>query len=139
MATNLVVSDYGLGVIDSLLAAGYNAIPVEVGLFVNNITPDRTTIFSDLTEAVWTSYTRFNVDDWAPAAVAAHLGLLVASPKIWTFDGSVSDPSIYGYFVQDNAGHLLWCQRDPSAPVVLSLLSPFYALAPRFTAYSQYP
>lgn len=139
MATNLVVTDYMIDLIDGAVAGLCNGIPTYLGLYRNDVTPDRATVLADLTEADWASYGRLAMGGWTPATVVAHLGLIVQNPQVFVYDGTGGTMDIYGYFVVDNSGHLLWVQRDPSAPTTLSLSSPFYAVAPRFSAYSQFP
>lgn len=89
-------------------------------LFVNNITPDRTTVLFDLTEAAWSGYVPITVlrTDFVMYGLAAHIGSAQAPPIAFNNNTGTSQ-SAYGYYITDVSNSvLLAVARFDSAPVI---------------------
>jgi hypothetical protein len=87
-------------------------------LFVNDVTPDETTVEADLTEAAWTGYSAvsINIAEWFDTGVSGGVDLWVHAP-ISFLNGSGGDVDAYGYYAIDNDGDLLLAARFDSAPL----------------------
>jgi hypothetical protein len=111
---NQIYPDEGL--VDQLkLITG---VTYQVCLFVNNITPDRSTVLSSLTEASYSGYTRSTVNssDWTSSGVVGHVGY-IAAPPVAIANASGTDQSAYGYFITDPTHtRILAIARFDSAP-----------------------
>lgn len=131
----LVICQQGL---IRLLANGCNygaaPFPSHVGLYVNNFTPtvnDTLASYSELS-AGW--YARIALVGWSAPIYAAPFAQSTANPVVWTnTDGIGSPRTVYGYFVVDSSGALVWAERDPSAPVVILGGGGTYSVGPRLT------
>src|SRR5205809_4054192 len=98
-----------------LSAAISGVFGLELGLFVNDITPDADTVFADLTEPSWLSYTRFTLDrdQWTTPTVAAGVATSEhgSIPRVWVND-SADTPTVFGVFYLDpTAGVIRFVQR----------------------------
>jgi hypothetical protein len=106
---SLVLSDTGAEV---LLAAVFDNTSATLRLYTNNRTPSDTDVSGDYTEAAGGGYAAkaLTAGNWTvtssnpPAAVYAE--------QAFTFTGALAGPgTIYGYFVEDGLGRLLWAER----------------------------
>ncbi len=88
---------------------------ILIRLFVNNLTPDRTTIDSDPTEATEAGYAAIPLPSWT--TVDAGAGLLTAEHADVTFTLTES-ASIYGYWMTNDDG-MVWIERFSGAPFTL--------------------
>ena len=91
---------------------------VYMGLFVNNFTPDQSTVMANLTEAAWGGYAGVTLAQasWT-ISVAGHVGLGVQLSPVSFDNTSGSDQSAYGYFLRDNLGNVFQATRFDSAPL----------------------
>lgn len=88
-------------------------------LFTNNVTPSRTTVVADLTEAAWTGYAAqiLTSGNWTLFGVAGHVGTIQAAPQAF-LNSSGAPVNAYGYFVTDSTGTILFAAaRFDSAPI----------------------
>ena|ERR1043165_556607 len=90
-----------------------------VRLFKNNLTPTPANVVGDFVESTFTGY--------APQALAA-LGadtwdgvnyVWSKTAGTYNFSGAgVANENVYGYYVLDNTGKLIWSKRFAGAPLV---------------------
>lgn len=92
-----------------------NADNPVLHLFSNNVTPDDTTVLSDLVEvATSTGYAAATMlsDDWSTVQVAG-VSSVVYPEVVFNFNTNVQT---YGYYVTDQSNNLLWLERFDAAP-----------------------
>lgn len=86
---------------------------LTVKLFTNDITPTEASVAGDFTEAVGGGYTANAITE-ASAAVSVVTGVAqtVFTDLSFVFTGPLTtNPSVYGYFVVDADGVLIWADR----------------------------
>lgn len=90
-------------------------------LYVSNVTPDRSTVLSDLTELSGVSgYSpiTLSASDFSLNGVSSHKGFALAGTISWTLGSGAF--SVYGFFVTDSGGtQLLAVGRFDDAPISL--------------------
>ena len=105
---------------------------LSLRLYQNNVTPDRDTVFADLTESSFTGYAAVAIasGDWTNLAIAAHVLRSVASPKTFTNSGGAAQ-DVYGYFVTEPAtGRIMAVARFDLAPVSIAALGGTVVVTP---------
>ena len=111
-----------------------------LGLFTNNYTVVDSTLFSNLTEAVFTGYARVTLtySSWVSLGVSSAIGT-IAFPTVTFTNNSGSAVNLYGYFVLDpSATYLLSAGNLASAPVSIGASGGTYSLIPTWSDRSQY-
>lgn len=109
-----------------------------VKLFQNDFTPSRAAVVGDFTEATYTGYAASSAVTWAapfidPVAGPTVMSNLVAFPAGSPF---VISNQIYGYYVVDGSGNLLFSERF-GTPVNVSLSTANIVIVPNFGLISQ--
>lgn len=109
--SQIIVPNVGERTILDQLIAGWNGgeIP-RLKLFTNNYTPIATSVAGDFTEPTVTGYGYIDLDSWAAALTDPDGVAYTLHPSV-TFSGSTGPVTVYGYFVTDDAGVLLWAVR----------------------------
>jgi len=121
------------------LRVSLNATPATLRLFKNNYTPVDGTVVGDLTEADFSGYAAINVTDLgSPSTVSGRAVTVSAAAKVFTHSGGATGNSIYGYYVTDAGGALLWAERDPAAPAAMSVGGSTYSVTPRLTLATEF-
>ena len=96
------------------------AYPDDVRLFTNDHTPTVDDVAADYTELAAGWYAPVVLSGWSPPTYTAPRAETSATPASWTnSDAPGSDVVVYGYFVLDADGDLVWAERDPDAPVTI--------------------
>ncbi len=123
---SLILSDLGAG--ELLRRALNNDFPVggqdlTLHLYINDHTPQDTDTAATYSEASGGGYAAkpLTTGDWS---IYNDAGIMAAAfaQQIFEFTGPLDlDATIYGYFVTDSAGTLLWAERAPAVftPAVL--------------------
>jgi len=110
---DLVFSSTGARLI---LGAALNGTPIgdlKLKLFTNDITPDYDTIASDFTEAAGGGYAAKTLTSgsWT-LGLSKNIAQATYADQYFTFTGQLTlGASIYGYFVTNLAGELIYSQR----------------------------
>ncbi len=110
----------------------------RIKLFSNNHVPGPTTVAGSLVEATFTGYSFISLSG---VSVSGSLDMesravLSYSACTWTKSGATGN-TIYGYWVSDAAGVLLWVERfDSTIPMVSD--GAYLVITPAFTGMSQY-
>lgn len=105
----------------------------EMGLFTNDITPDADDDIGDYDEPGSGWYARTNLSDWPASTIVADRASTTNDPQTFTHDGAGGDIDVYGYFIVDGDGDLVGAERDPAAPVTLSVAGSAYVVTPTLT------
>jgi hypothetical protein len=130
---SLVVTTAGEKILADVLGAAYNGGPYVIRLFQNDHTPDPADVLADYTEADFSGYAELDLDGWAAAVTVSGRAQIVATLKVWTHSAGAVDNDIYGYYVVNAGGALVWAERDPNAPVTVDTAGQEYNVLPRFT------
>jgi hypothetical protein len=105
-------------------------------LFKNNVTPSEATVLADLTEATFPGYAAASIDFTDATISGPVLNVYTLSPPGITFTraAGAGGEDVYGYYVTDHLNaQLLWAQRDPAAPVDLSVVGASYTIVANLT------
>ena len=132
----LVVVNYGQRrFLNEVLAA----VPLRAGLFKNDRTPKPADVIGDYTEADFSGYDGVkNLTAWTAAVTIAGHGSSSANGVTWTHNGGPTDNLIYGVFVIDNTGALVWAERNPFGPVLVRPANPVFSYSPVFVDTTEY-
>lgn len=137
--SNLVVPDEGKkrNLIGAMGVAGF--APTTVKLFQNNYFPDHATVVASLTEATFSNYSAQSLAGLSVSSSLDASGRAVATfnPVSFTKSGATGN-NIYGYYVCDPSGFVLWAERFDSAPISMAVDGAFIQIVPKFTTASQY-
>lgn len=128
----LIVPDVGeVALLDVLTASWGNTLVMK--LFQNNYTPVDGTELTDLTEADFDGYSPIVLTGWTAAATVGGKAQSEALEVEFEHDGGATGNTVYGYWVEDQAGFLLWVERDPNGPVTMDNASHRYRITPKLT------
>lgn len=123
------LTDYEIELAAELRRLDLVANPPLLMLFTNNITPDEDTVIGDLTEATFPGYAQAMLDYSASTTIAAHVASLTPTAIVFTRAAGAGGEDVYGYGVLDSTGtYLLWAQRDPAAPLDMSIVGATYTV-----------
>jgi hypothetical protein len=118
-----------------ILTSGFNW-----RLFTNNITPTRSNVLSDFTEAIFSGYAPWfqQWTDFTLNGVSGNTGYAIAPPVAFS-NSSGSDQQVYGYFVTDTGNTMVVAAaRFDGAPVTIPNGSSI-AVVPTWGDVSQLP
>lgn len=112
---------------------------LQMKLFKNDYNPVAGTILADLTVADFTGYVAKNLAGAATQAAldAGNRAVTLWNLLTWTKNG-VTGNTIYGYWVVDGAGSLLWVERFASGGYAMTVDGTQLQLVPQLTARSQF-
>lgn len=85
-------------------------------LYSNNVTPTSDNVAADFTEVVGGGYAAKTLEyvTWTILTGIASYNTI----QTWTFSGATNAPgTIYGYFIVDGSGILVWAERFPGAQI----------------------
>jgi len=119
---SLKVTDVGeLYLLDRLASAEMDAFTVH--LYKNDYTPVDGSVDTDFTEADFSGYAGgISLSTHATPSTVAGRATTTWTPKIWTHNGGGTSNLVYGYFVLNSGGDVIWAERDPSAPRSMAVL-----------------
>lgn len=107
-------------------------------LFQNNHTPDGADVAGDYTEATFSGYAAVALNNWGNAFQnGSDQGEIDETVRIFTCTGPSPSNAIYGYYVTDGSGNLVWAERNPAGPVTINTAGQTYSVLPRQTAVNQ--
>ncbi len=90
----------------------------DLHLYSNNLTPSSTTVIGDVTEVASGGYAAITLTSSSWTVATSGGGVTTASYAEQTFNITTSS-TIYGYYVTNLAGDLLWVERFTAAPFQL--------------------
>lgn len=105
---------------------------LTVKLYINNITPSDTDTAGTYTEATFTGYSAvaLTAGTWG----AASGGIITYGAQIAFTCSGASSNSVYGYFIVNAGGTLLWSEKDASAPFTIANSGDAVKLTPTISA-----
>lgn len=90
----------------------------DCGLFINDVNPTQDFVTADFDEPTWTGYARKDITWQTPYANAAQQAEIIAT-SLTFLSGSDADTNVYGFFVVDSGGVLIYGDRfETPIPVV---------------------
>jgi len=111
----------------------------ELCLFQNNYVPVHTSALGNFTEADFDGYARITLTTWPAAALDANNKASSALGfQTFTKTGAVTANTIYGVFVLDGFGNLIYAERFATAPFTLSVPGQLLLYKPVFTVTSEF-
>lgn len=87
-------------------------------LYSNNLTPSSTTVIGDVTEVASGGYAAITLTSTSWTVATSGGGVSTASYPEQTFNITTS-ATVYGYYITNLAGDLLWLERFTAAPFQL--------------------
>ena len=87
-------------------------------LYSNNLTPSSTTVVGDVTEVTSGGYSAITLTSLSWTVSTSGGGITTASYAEQTFNITTS-ATVYGYYITNVAGDLLWLERFTAAPFQL--------------------
>ena len=135
----LVVLNQGeMYFLDSLRSNIFVLGNLTLRLFKNNHTPTQTDDNSDYVEADFDGYASFPIDSWTPVYLnGSGKAEIDEVNRVFVQSGVVVTNNVYGYYVTDGAGNVIYAERDPSAPVAMNAPGKTYTVFGRFTLNSE--
>lgn len=131
------IPDVGLDeLLDKLLGAYGNTLVMH--LYKNDYTPVAGSTLGSFTEADFNGYASQTITTWSAASTSASVCSSTATALTWTKSAGGTTNNVYGYYVEDADGELLWAERDPSAPGRLSATGDTYTVTPEFQLVSEF-
>lgn len=129
----LFLSQGGLEQLLDVLAAQFNSANVLVRTFKNDYSPSFATVLSDFTESDFEGYAAVGVSLWSFTGFAGHIGYIASADGCdYLVTGGAGPPQLlFGYYVCDAGGNLLWGERDPDGPVSMTSTGNSYRVYPR--------
>lgn len=129
----LVVSDYGL----LAFAAEWllSLLPgLTCRLFKNNYTPLQSSVVGDFTEADFTGYSAQALTGWGAAYINGGGDAETDNGAVLFHQtGTGTTNNVYGYFVTDGSGSLVYAERNAAAPVAMDTTGKVYVVSPKLT------
>jgi len=104
---------------DVTTAVTGSLIGAQVGLFQNDITPLRTSVVGDFTQATYTGYALANVTWSAPSVSDGGDVELIGTVPEFRPDDAVTPNTVFGFLLVDGAGAYIMGARfdDPPLPM----------------------
>jgi hypothetical protein len=133
----LIVSDLGSQYTAAVLKAAWiNAF--QVGLYSNDWTPYRGMRLSMVTPASFSGYVGLRtINTFSSLTWDGTRATLTGPLMRWVHDGGPIQGLVFGYYVVNTAGDLVWAERiDP--PTWLIEAGEAYRVTPRFTVRSEF-
>lgn len=106
------------------------------GLYIANHTPQDSDTYATYAaiEATFGGYVRQGVAAaaWSASTLIGLQAVTLATPLLWVPTGAPLPQTVYGYFVQDHLGSLIWAQLF-DAPYVLNTIADFVLFTPSWS------
>lgn len=134
---SIIVPNVGLATLLDDLTAVWGT--VDIHLYDNNYVPVHGSVVGDFNEASFSGYAPVAVTSWSPAApTGVDHEQSTGSTVQWAAPGVGLPINLYGYYATDPGGNLLFAERFPSPPVVLSIAGQVLSITIVFTDASEF-
>lgn len=107
-------------------------------LYINDYTPTDTSILANFQEAGFPGYAGDSNIVWNPALQANGRAEIEAAAITFTCTGGGAAESVYGYYVTDTGGALLFAERFDDGPYVMSQNQDEITITPKLTCESKF-
>ena len=108
-------------------------------LYRNDLTPGPATELGDFNDANYSGYAAQEPENWtAPVDDGTGRAISEADTLTFTHNGGGVANNVYGYYVVNAGGDLLWCERFGTAPLVMASAADSFTLRPKLTLRSQF-
>lgn len=136
---SLIIPNVGKKNFNKLFSGETAAHTLFLKLFQNNYTPVATTDVGDFTEASFSGYVTKTLSNPVTQAAldANNRAVTLYDLVTWTKSGATGN-SIYGYYVLDNGGGLVWCERFVTGAWSMTVDGTILQFYPTFTNRSQF-
>ncbi len=116
-----------------VLTANWGTLVVH--LYKNDYTPNRGSLAANFIEADYSGYVSQIANNWRAAVQDPDLlhWFSVADALHWQNTTGAVGNQIYGYFVTDGAGIVLWAERFINPPFPMLAAGAFFDMQPVFT------
>lgn len=136
---NLVVTDSGLVVQLDLLRTAWET-KYQVGLFQADVFPKITSTIVELLPCDFSGYVGLQTSfGWSGAVVDGTRSNTLANALTWTHDGGPITNFVYGYYIVDKKGFLMWAERFCPGPVWMDRPGRSVRVRPAFTLRNDVP
>lgn len=132
----LYIADDGLVRLLDVLASAFDGL--RVGLFRETrvFAPGDTIADYLPIECSFPGYVRQDITSWASATLAhENLAVTLGSLCTWTRAAGPGAEDVYGYFIVDSDGELLWAELVPTGPVTMTTAGQEFQLAPQLSGF----
>lgn len=110
------------------------------GLMQNFGEPDRNWTIATIQPATFSGYAGLQlISGWTPATLLGERAITSAAGLSWTHNGGPVSNWIFGYYVVNLAGDLLWAERRPGAGQAMVLNGNIFQVLPQFSLGSRFP
>lgn len=107
-------------------------------LFRNDRTPSIGDTAASYTQADFSGYSGQQALAYGEPGFQNDRALMTALPLSWVHDGGPDDNLIFGVYVVDGDGELIYAERDPRGPQWITAANPVYSYIGVFTDTSEY-
>lgn len=131
---NVVLQQGDLEILNVLRLA--NDPLATLRLFQNNHTPTVTDINANYTEATFNGYAAVALGIWNAAFINGSAQGEIDAPAVtFTHTVGATTNTIYGAYVTDNAGDVIYAEKF-TAPIIMASNGDSFTYTPKFTAVS---
>jgi len=131
---NVVLQQGDLEFLETVRSAA--TVLTSLKLFQNNHVPAVTDVNANYTEATFSGYLAMALGVWNLAFInPSGKGEIDANPQAFSHNGGGVANSIYGVYVVDATGNVMYAERFP-APVLMAALGDSITYTPRLTCQS---
>jgi hypothetical protein len=114
-----------------LVFASADLMTYVLRLYVNNHTPALTDTAADYTEPAGTWYVPITLVAWGtPFVNPSNQGEIDEVIRTFTVGGTPAAEQVYGYFVTDGGGNLVWSELNPAGPQAMDTAGQTYSVLP---------
>jgi hypothetical protein len=130
----LVPTASQLTFLDNIRTAG-KLLNATLHLYVSNYTPVLADVAAtyNAIEAAFGGYAAQTITDWGAAATVSAKAKTVAGNYTFTASGTGLPATVYGIYVLDASGNLLYAEKNPTGGVTLSSAGHTFSYQPAFT------
>lgn len=103
----------------------------KAGLFQNDFQPRFTMLTSDIVDANFSGYAGLSPTfSWTAPAFNGGFAVMTAHDIVWSHNGGPTGNFVFGYYVVDGTGALVWAERFCPAPMAISRLGERIRIVP---------
>lgn len=132
------VPDVGEVNLMDILRAAMNGLGMRIRLNKNDKTPADADVLGDYTEADFSGYAVGVLGNMGFPSTAGGKAITVGDPVSFVHNGGATPNDIYGYYITDTAGTLLyWAERFTTPPINMSANGNRIIVTPQLTGKTE--